>query len=81
MSAGQCVLPATGEFRTRFSAHVNGFVVDGSHYHLTIYSPLGMEGAQRWWGSENRFDDAGREWSRSVRFVVNDHGDMVEVTR
>lgn len=33
-----------------------------------------------WWGTEDRFDEAGRKWQRSIRgLVCNDFGDLVEV--
>ena len=74
--------PAPGRWRHYECANHRVISTQGSfRTHLqTPYIPERHERAGIWYGYEDRIDDAGRSWTRRINAVVNDFGDLVEVS-
>lgn len=51
-----------------------------SRYCYRLYAPSAAAGRpHHWWGCEMAQDTMGREWNRSIRAVVDNFGNLVEV--
>ncbi len=87
---GEVVLNAPGKISVSFFSLGNTEVMEISGEHglrTNLYRDYQAPADTRlafqpgtWWGSENRIDAAGNNWSRALgRLVCNDFGDLVKV--
>lgn len=80
---GTVLLPPVGKLRPSSASDASYMSAYGADFRgsVTLIQNHGRQGQAKWSGDEVRYDTEGRRWERFIRAVINDFGDLVEVTR